>query len=128
MAVQHANRGIVKKDLQLYYNREFLKSFRGEPTTNLVFGDYDSFENAVSTYYPANATAVRSTAFSYFGNYSLKASRSSTGADAMLDMESIIPVRGSTVYTYSCANKCIKPAPKMCCNKIKLLLTVAWLL
>ena len=39
MAVQHANRGIIKKDLQLYYNREFSKSFRGEATTNL-FGTY----------------------------------------------------------------------------------------
>jgi hypothetical protein len=36
MSVQHANRGIVKKDLQLYYNREFVKSFRGEATTNLL--------------------------------------------------------------------------------------------
>ncbi len=36
MAVQHANRGIIKKDLQLYYNREFSKSFRGEATTNLI--------------------------------------------------------------------------------------------
>jgi hypothetical protein len=36
MAIQHANRGIVKKDLQLYYNREFVKSFRGEATTNLL--------------------------------------------------------------------------------------------
>jgi hypothetical protein len=36
MSVQHANRGIVKKDLQLYYNREFAKSFRGESTTNLI--------------------------------------------------------------------------------------------
>jgi hypothetical protein len=36
MSVQHANRGIVKKDLQLYYNREFSKSFRGEATTNLI--------------------------------------------------------------------------------------------
>ena len=35
MAIQHANRGIAKKDLQLYYNREFSKSFRGEATTNL---------------------------------------------------------------------------------------------
>ena len=34
MAIQHANRGIVKKDLQLYYNREFVKSFRGEATIN----------------------------------------------------------------------------------------------
>ena len=36
MSVQHANRGVVKKDLQLYYNREFSKSFRGEATTNLI--------------------------------------------------------------------------------------------
>ena len=36
MAIQHANRGIVKKDLQLYYNREFSKSFRGESSTNLI--------------------------------------------------------------------------------------------
>ena len=36
MSVQHANRGIVKKDLQLYYNREFSKSFKGEATTNLL--------------------------------------------------------------------------------------------
>jgi hypothetical protein len=36
MSVQHANRGIVKKDLQLYYNREFLKSFKGESSTNLL--------------------------------------------------------------------------------------------
>ena len=34
MSIQHANRGIVKKDLQLYYNREFAKSFRGEATIN----------------------------------------------------------------------------------------------
>ncbi len=34
MAVQHANRGIVKKDLQLYYNREYNGSFLGEPTVN----------------------------------------------------------------------------------------------
>ena len=36
MSVQHANRGVVKKDLQLYYNREFSKSFKGEATTNLI--------------------------------------------------------------------------------------------
>ena len=35
MAVQHANRGIVKKDLQLYYNREYNGSFLGEATVNL---------------------------------------------------------------------------------------------
>jgi hypothetical protein len=36
MSVQHANIGIIKKDLQLYYNREWIKSFRGQATTNLV--------------------------------------------------------------------------------------------
>lgn len=42
MSVQHANRGIVKKDLQLYYNREFSKSFRGEATSNLVMNSSDA--------------------------------------------------------------------------------------
>ena len=42
MAVQHANRGIVKKDLQLYYNREFAKSFRGEATSNLIMNPSDA--------------------------------------------------------------------------------------
>ena len=37
MSIQHANRGIVKKDLQLYYNREYIKSFRGEATTNIAY-------------------------------------------------------------------------------------------
>jgi hypothetical protein len=34
MSVQHANRGIVKKDLQLYYNREYNGSFLGEAAMN----------------------------------------------------------------------------------------------
>ena len=34
MSIQHANRGIVKKDLQLYYNREYNGSFLGEATFN----------------------------------------------------------------------------------------------
>jgi len=41
MSVQHANIGVVKKDLQLYYNREFSKSFRGESTTNIVSNTTD---------------------------------------------------------------------------------------
>ncbi len=41
MAIQHANIGIVKKDLQLYYNREFSKSFRGEATSNLIMNPSD---------------------------------------------------------------------------------------
>ena len=34
MSVQHANRGIVKNNLQLYYNREYNGSFLGEATVN----------------------------------------------------------------------------------------------
>lgn len=58
MAVQHGNRGIVKSNLQLYYNREFSKSFRGEATTNLIgsYGvgaanSYPSLGNNWGTYY-----------------------------------------------------------------------------
>ena len=40
MAIQHANRGIVKKDLQLYYNREWYKSFKGESRINLLWGGH----------------------------------------------------------------------------------------
>jgi hypothetical protein len=42
MSVQHANIGVVKKDLQLYYNREFVKSFRGEATSNLIMNANDA--------------------------------------------------------------------------------------
>ena len=41
MSIQHGNRGVVKKDLQLYYNREFQKSFRGEATSNLIMNPND---------------------------------------------------------------------------------------
>lgn len=58
MSIQHANRGIVKNNLQLYYNREFSKCFRGEATTNLIgtYGvgaanSYPSAGNNWGTYY-----------------------------------------------------------------------------
>jgi len=58
MSIQHANRGIVKNNLQLYYNREFSKCFRGEATTNLIgtYGNgavnsYPSSGNNWGTYY-----------------------------------------------------------------------------
>lgn len=34
MSIQHANLGVVKKNLQLYYNREYNGSFLGEATVN----------------------------------------------------------------------------------------------
>jgi hypothetical protein len=58
MSIQHGNRGIVKKDLQLYYNREFSKSFPGQATTNLIgtysggsANSYPSSGNSWRTYY-----------------------------------------------------------------------------
>jgi hypothetical protein len=57
MSIQHGNRGIVKKDLQLYYNREFSKSFPGQATTNLIgtysggsANSYPSSGNSWGTY------------------------------------------------------------------------------
>jgi hypothetical protein len=35
MSIQHANLGIVRNGLQLYYNREFQSSFKGQSTVNL---------------------------------------------------------------------------------------------
>ena len=49
MSIQHANRGIVKNNLQLYYNREFSKCFRGEATTNL----YGTFGVGAANAYPS---------------------------------------------------------------------------
>jgi hypothetical protein len=57
MAVQHANRGIVKKDLQLYYNREFIKSFRGQATTNIAYAT-NNFLNSNSNWWVNSGNAV----------------------------------------------------------------------
>jgi hypothetical protein len=53
MSIQHANRGVVKKDLQLYYNREFSKSFRGEATTNL----YSTVGGGAANTYPSSGNS-----------------------------------------------------------------------
>jgi hypothetical protein len=49
MSIQHGNLGVVKKGLQLYYNREFSKSFRGEATTNL----YSTVGGGAANTYPS---------------------------------------------------------------------------
>ncbi len=41
MAIQQGNPKVVTNGLQLYYNREFVKSFRGEATTNIVSNTTD---------------------------------------------------------------------------------------
>lgn len=62
MAVQHANRGIVKNNLQLYYNREFIKSFRGEAATNYAGAVTANCESAAG-YWVSTVTKDTSTGY-----------------------------------------------------------------
>ena len=57
MAIQHANRGIVKNNLQLYYNREFSKSFPGEATTNIAYST-NNFLNSNANWWVNSGTNV----------------------------------------------------------------------
>ena len=57
MSVQHANRGVVKKDLQLYYNREFAKSFRGEATINIAYST-NNYLNSNSNWWVNSGTNI----------------------------------------------------------------------
>ena len=95
MSIQHANRGIVKKDLQLYYNREFQKSFRGEATSNLIMNPsdanyYQGFYNFTVTANAAIAPDGSNNAWSLAWN----------GTDFNYYSKNF-PIVNSTVYTTS---------------------------
>ena len=99
MAIQHANRGIVKKDLQLYYNREWVKSFRGEATTNTcnLNSRYD--------YVWANGVVTRDTVAPSpppITGFEIAKLRSTDGADTqtILYTAAVDQVNGG-VYTHS---------------------------
>lgn len=99
MSVQHANRGVVKKDLQLYYNREFVKSFRGEATTNTC--DLNSRYN----YITSNGVVTRDTTAPSpppITGFEIAKLRSTDGLDAqtILYTASVDQVNGG-VYTHS---------------------------
>jgi hypothetical protein len=99
MSVQHANIGIVKKDLQLYYNREFVKSFRGEATINTC--DLNTRYN----YVWANAVATRDTTAPStppITGFEIAKLRSTDGQDAqtILYTAAVDQVNGG-VYTHS---------------------------
>lgn len=99
MSVQHANRGVVKKDLQLYYNREFVKSFRGEATTNTCN------LNSRYNYVWANAVVTRDTVAPSpppITGFEIAKLRSTDGLDAqtILYTASVDQVNGGT-YTHS---------------------------
>lgn len=53
MAIQHGNRGIVKNNLLLYYNRESSKCFKGQSSTNLLTRT-TTFDSAVWDGYCGN--------------------------------------------------------------------------
>ena len=95
MSIQHANRGIVKKDLQLYYNREYQKSFRGEATSNLIMNPsdanyYQGFYNFTVTANAAIAPDGSNNAWSLAWN----------GTDFNYYSKNF-PIVNSTVYTTS---------------------------
>ena len=99
MSVQHANIGIVKKDLQLYYNREFVKSFRGEATINTC--DL----NTRVDYVWANGVATRDTTAPStppITGFEIAKLRSTDGADTqtILYTAAVDQVNGG-VYTHS---------------------------
>ena len=99
MAIAHANRGIVKNNLQLYYNREFLKSFRGEATVNTC--DLTSRYN----YITSNGVVTRDTtgpSTPPITGFEIAKLRSTDGLDAqtILYTASVDQVNGG-VYTHS---------------------------
>jgi len=99
MSVQHANRGVVKKDLQLYYNREFSKSFRGEATINTCN------LNSRYNYVWGNAVATRDTTAPVappITGFEIAKLRSTDGQDAqtILYTAAVDQVNGG-VYTHS---------------------------
>jgi hypothetical protein len=95
MAVQHANIGIVKKDLQLYYNREFSKSFRGESTTNL----YSTVGAGALNTYPSSGNSWGTYRDSLYngGVYG------SIGTIASVSVDNVITVSSPTAYFNSFA-------------------------
>ena len=86
MSIQHANRGVVKKDLQLYYNREFSKSFRGEATTNLI----GSYGVGVANSYPSSGN-----------NWGTYYARGPYGSGAFYSIGTIASVSGNVITVSS---------------------------
>ncbi len=107
MSIQHANRGIVKKDLQLYYNRENLKSFRGEATTNIAYSTNNYLNsngnwwvNSGATIFNDNDTSLQKPVILNVDTTNLRifSSTVTTVGNQHLG-SSIIPISPSTQYT-----------------------------
>ena len=107
MSVQHANRGIVKKDLQLYYNREYIKSFRGEATTNIAYAINNNLNsngnwwvNSGNTIFNDNDTSLPKPVILNVDTTNLRIFSSTVTATGNQQLgSSIIPISASTQYT-----------------------------
>ena len=110
MSVQHANLGIIKKDLQLHYNRDFVKSFRGEATTNIAYATNNYLNsggnwwvNSGSTVFSDNDTSIDKPNILNVDTTNLRIFSSTVtvaGGNQQLG-SSIIPISGSTQYSMS---------------------------
>ena len=104
MSVQHANRGVVKKDLQLYYNREWYKSFKGQSRTNLLYGGH--FPNGYGMPQEAGSNALNQIIYlprnpGLYSNYVLK--NGALGGYSYNEYQlNIYNIEPSTTYCMSC--------------------------
>jgi len=109
MSIQHANLGVVKKNLQLYYNREYLKSFKGEATGNIAYttnnylnSNGNWWTNAGSTVFNDNDTSITKPVIINVDTTDLRIFSSTVTAVGNQQLgSSIIPISGSTQYTMS---------------------------
>jgi hypothetical protein len=109
MSIQHANRGIVKNNLQLYYNREYAKSFRGEATTNIAYvvnsflnSNGNWWVNSGNTIFDDNDTSIPKPIISNVDTTNLRIFSSTVTAVGNQQLgSSIIPISPSTQYTMS---------------------------
>ena len=109
MAVQLGNRGVVKKDLQLYYNREFPKSFRGQATTNIAYATNSFLNsngnwwvNSGNTVFNDNDTTIDKPVILNVDTSNLRIFSSTVTVVGNQQLgSSIIPISGSTQYSMS---------------------------
>ena len=109
MSIQHANLGVVKKDLQLYYNREWIKSFRGQATTNIAYSTNNYLNsngnwwtNSGSTIFNDNDTSISKPVILNVDTTNLRIFSSTVTAVGSQQLgSSIIPISASTQYTMS---------------------------
>lgn len=107
MAIRQGNQGIVTNGLQLYYNREYVNSFRGEATTNIAYATNNNLNsggnwwiNSGTTIFNDNDTSLTKPIILNVDTTNLKifSSTVTTTGNQQLG-SSIISILASTQYT-----------------------------